>query len=100
MARHRLSLSISSELKHALAELNAATGVAAASFVTEIIEENIPVILAIAEAAKKAKAEPAKALELMQRYLIEASQGADQTQLESVEQQLKLRPFVKKGADQ
>lgn len=100
MARHRLSLSISPELKHALDELNAATGVAAASFVGEIIEGNIPMILALAEAARKAKAEPAKALELMQRYLIEASQEVDQTQLELAEQQSKLRPFTKKDTDQ
>ena len=40
MARHRLTLSISPELKHALDELNDATGVAAASFVGEIIEGN------------------------------------------------------------
>jgi predicted DNA-binding protein len=100
MARHRLTLSISPELKHALDELNAATGVAAASFVGEIIEGNIPMILALAEAARKAKAEPAKALELMQRYLIEASQEVDQTQLELAEQQSKLRTFVKKDAAQ
>lgn len=100
MARHRLSLSISPELKHALDELNAATGVAAASFVGEIIEGNIPMILALAEAARKAKAEPAKALELMQRYLIEAAQEVDQTQLELAEQQSKLRPFTKKDTDQ
>ena len=100
MARHRLTLSISPELKHALDELNAATGVAAASFVGEIIEGNIPMILALAEAARKAKAEPAKALELMQRYLIEASQEVDQTRLELDEQQTKLRTFVKKDAAQ
>jgi ABC-type nitrate/sulfonate/bicarbonate transport system substrate-binding protein len=57
-------------------------------------------ILALAEAARKAKAEPAKALELMQRYLIEASQEVDQTQLELAEQQSKLRTFVKKDAAQ
>ena len=69
MARHRLTLSITPELKHALDELNAATGVAGASFVGKSLG-NIPMILGIAEAARKAKAEPAKALELMQRYLI------------------------------
>ena len=100
MARHRLTLSISPELKRALDELNAATGVAAASFMGEIIEGNIPMILALAEAARKAKAEPAKALELMQRYLIEAAHEVDQTQLELEEQQTKLRTFVKKDAAQ
>ena len=52
MARHRLTLSISPELKSALDELNEATGVAAASFVGEIIEGNIPKILGIANAAR------------------------------------------------
>ena len=100
MARHRLTLSITPELKHALDELNAATGVAGASFVGEIIEGNIPMILGIAEAARKAKAEPAKALELMQRYLIQASEDVDQTKLDLAEQQTKLRPFIRKDEAQ
>lgn len=96
MARHRLTLSISPELKHALEELNEATGVAAASFVGEIIEGNIPMILGIAEAARRAKEEPGRALEIMQRAMVEALHGATETQLELMDEQAKLRTFQRK----
>ena len=97
MARHRLTLSITPELKHALDELNEATGVAAASFVGEIIESNIPMIRGIAEAARKAKEEPARALELMQRAMLEALHGVSEVQLELMDEQTKLRTFQRKG---
>lgn len=100
MARHRLTLSITPELKHALDELNEATGVAAASFVGEIIESNIPMILGIAEAARKAKDEPARALELMQRAMLEALHGVSETQLDLMDQQAKLRTFTRKDEHQ
>ena len=96
MARHRLTLSITPELKHALDELNEATGVAAASFVGEIIESNIPMIRGIAEAARKAKEEPARALELMQRAMLEALHGVSELQLELMDAQTKLRTFTRK----
>ena len=96
MARHRLTLSITPELKHALDELNEATGVAAASFVGEIIEGNIPMIRGTAEAARKAKEEPARALELMQRAMLEALHGVSEVQLELMDAQTKLRTFTRK----
>lgn len=96
MARHRLTLSITPELKHALDQLNEATGVAAASFVGEIIESNIPMILGIAEAARKAKSEPARALEFMQRSMMVALHGVAETQLELMDEQAKLRTFTRK----
>ncbi len=96
MARHRLTLSISPELKHALDELNEATGVAAASFVGEIIEGNIPTIRGIADAAKRAKEEPGRALEIMQRAMVEALHGVTETQLELMDEQTKLRTFQRK----
>ena len=96
MARHRLTLSISPELKSALDELNEATGVAAASFVGEIIEGNIPMILGIANAARLAKAEPARALEIMQRSMLEAVQGANLAQMDLIDEQTKLRTFIRK----
>lgn len=96
MARHRLTLSITPELKNALDELNEATGVAAASFVGEIIESNVPMILGIAEAARKAKDEPARALELMQRAMLEALHGVSEVQLELMDEQSKLRTFTRK----
>lgn len=100
MARHRLTLSISPELKHALDELNEATGVAAASFVGEIIEGNIPMILGIANAARMAKAEPARALEIMQRSMFEALNGVSTMQLELMDEQTKLRTFQRKDGEE
>ncbi|MQT82874.1 hypothetical protein [Pseudomonas helleri] len=99
MARHRLTLSISPELKSALDELNEATGVAAASFVGEIIEGNIPMILGIANAARLAKAEPARALEIMQRSMLEAVHGANLAQMDLIDEQSKLRTFIRKDED-
>lgn len=96
MARHRLTLSITPELKKALDDLNEATGVASASFVGEIIEANIPMILGIAEAARKAKTEPARALEFMQRAMMEALHGVTETQLELMDEQNRLRTFTRK----
>lgn len=96
MARHRLTLSISPELKNALDELNEATGVAAASFVGEIIEGNISMIRGIADAARRAKEEPGRALEIMQRSMLEALHGVTQAQMEILDDQTKLRTFTRK----
>lgn len=93
---NRLTLTISDELKFALADLNDATGVAAASFVGEIIEGNIVMITGIANAARAAKAEPARALELMQRAMLEALHGVTETQLELMDEQNRLRTFTRK----
>lgn len=93
---NRLTLTISDELKAALADLNDATGVAAASFVGEIIEGNIAVISGIAEAARKAKAEPARALEFIQRSMFEALHDVSAMQLEMMDEQTKLRTFQRK----
>jgi len=94
--QNRMALTISDELKAALNELNDATGVAAASFVTEIMEGNIPMILGIAQAARVAKAEAGRALEIMQRSMLEAVHGANQAQIELIDEQTKLRTFQRK----
>lgn len=96
MARHRLTLSITPELKAALDDLNDATGVAAASFVGEIIEGNIDMIRGIADAARKAKEEPGRALEIIQRAMLEALHGMSEVQLELMDKQTKLRTFTRK----
>lgn len=96
---NRLTLTISDELKAALAELNEATGVAAASFVGGIIEASIPTLLGIAEAARKAKDQPVEALELMQRAMLEALRGANDVQLDLIDEHVKLRTFQRKGGD-
>lgn len=95
--KNRLTLTISDELKHALARLNAATGVAAASFVGEIIESSIPMINGISEAAEAAKAEPAKALQLIQRSMFEALHDISETQMELMDAETKLRTYRKES---
>lgn len=95
---NRLTLTISDELKAALADLNDATGVAAASFVGEIIEGNVGMIRGIAEAARRAKEEPGRALELMQRAMLEALHGVSTVQLDLMDKQSKLRTFQRKDA--
>lgn len=57
MARARLQISMSSELEKALRELQDATGLAMASFVSEVMEHNVGSIYAVAEAARKSKAD-------------------------------------------
>lgn len=98
--QNRMALTISDELKAALNELNEATGVAAASFVAEIMEGNIPMILGIAQAARLAKAEPGRALEIMQRSMLEAVHGANEAQIELLDEQTKLRTFQRKESNE
>lgn len=57
MARTRLQISMSSELEQALRELQDATGLAMASFVSEVMEHNVASIYAVAEAARRSKAD-------------------------------------------
>ena len=96
---NRLTLTISDELKAALADLNQATGVAAASFVGEMIEANIEMIRGITEAAIRAKREPAKAFEIIQRSLIGAQQDVTNLQMALLDEQAKLRTYNRKEQD-
>lgn len=55
MARARLQISMSSELEQALRELQEATGLAMASFVSEVMEHNVASIYELAAAARRSK---------------------------------------------
>lgn len=57
MARARLQISMSPELEQALRELQDATGLAMASFVSEVMEHNVESIHAVAEAARRSKSD-------------------------------------------
>ena len=54
----------------------------------------------IADAAKKAKEEPRRAMELMQRAMLEALHGVSEVQLELMDEQAKLRSYNRKEGDQ
>lgn len=94
--QNRIALTVSDELRAALNRLNDATGVAASSFITEIIESSIPMINGISEAAEAAKAEPAKALRIMQKSMFEALHDISETQMELMDEENKLRTFQRK----
>ncbi|OZO06896.1 hypothetical protein CGU47_31915, partial [Pseudomonas aeruginosa] len=66
----------------------------------EIIEGNIPMIRGIAEAARKAKEEPGRALELIQRGMLEALHGVSEAQLELMDEQAKLRSYKRKEGEE
>jgi hypothetical protein len=100
MARHRLTLSISPELKHALDELNDATGVAAASFVGGILEGQAQTFLGIADAIRKANAEPSRKLEIIQAALSQGIDSVNEIQLDFLDTQAKLRTYNRKDADE
>lgn len=100
MARHRLTLSISPELKHALDELNDATGVAAASFVGGILEGQAQAFLGIAHAIRKANAEPARKLEIIQAALSQGIETVNEIQLDFLDAQSKLRTYNRKHGDE
>lgn len=94
---NRLTLTISDELKQALADLNQATGVAAATFVSEIIEAQLPTISQLAEAAMKAKTDPVGSNEIMQRVLLQAVHAGSSTNLEIHDEGVRLRTYHRKG---
>ncbi|MNF67045.1 hypothetical protein D3C85_967140 [compost metagenome] len=100
MARHRLTLSISPELKHALDELNDATGVAAASFVGGILEGQAQTFLGIADAIRKANAEPSRKLEIIQAALSQGIETVNEIQLDFLDTQTKLRTYNRKDGDE
>jgi len=100
MARHRLTLSISAELKHALDELNDATGVAASSFVSGILESQAQTFLGIAQSIRKANAEPARKLEIIQAALSQGIETVNDIQGDLLDTQSKLRTYNRKDSSQ
>lgn len=93
---NRIMLTISDDLRDALAELNATTGVAAATFLSEIMEAQTEMVWQIAEAARQATSEPNKALEIIQGALLDASCAVNEQQREVLETQSRLRTYGRK----
>jgi predicted DNA-binding protein len=93
---NRLTLTISDELKQALADLNQATGVAAATFVAEIVEGQTQMISELAEAASKAKTDPLRTNEIFHRVLLQAVQQGAAAGIEIIEEGAKLRTYNRK----
>lgn len=93
---NRLTLTISDDLKHALARLNSAAGVAAATFVGEIVEAQTQMILELADAVEKSKSDPILANEMFQRVMLQSVHQGTSASLEIMEAGDKLRTYNRK----
>lgn len=93
---NRLTLTISDELKKALADLKQATGIAGATFVAEIIEGQTQMIANLAEAANQAKNDPIRTHETIQRVMLQALQDVASAGIENLDESVKLRTYNRK----
>ena len=98
--QNRLTLTISDELKSALQELHEASGVAVSSFIGGIVEGQISTFLALAEAMRKAKAEPTRRLEIIQAALEQGIDTVNEIQLDLLDTKTKLRTYNRKDGDE
>lgn len=96
--KKRIAVSCPPELEQALNDLRDATGIAPSSFIAEIMTQSIPMIRGVTEAAREAKRDPAQALRLMQRSLLEATSEVNSIQLQMLEHESVLRKTTK-GTD-
>lgn len=93
--RPRMMLTISYELHEALMELSEATGIAGASFASQVLEQSVPYLREMARAARRAKVAPAEALGIMHDALLEVQSKGEQAVLE-IDQERRLR--IARGA--
>ena len=70
-AKPRMLLTLPEPVHQALRELSNATGMPATTFVVAMLEEALPSILQLVEAAKQAKESPQRSLETFQSILKE-----------------------------
>jgi len=96
--KKRIAVSCPPELEKALNDLRDATGIAPSSFIAEIMTQSIPMIRGVTEAALELKRDPAQALRLMQRSLLEATSEVNSIQLQMLEHESVLRKTTK-GTD-
>lgn len=96
---NRIAVTVSDDLKQALDELQNVTGVAAASFVGEIMENSIPMIRGITESVVAAKSSTSEALSLLDQNLTRAFQELHTTR-KLVRHKVKLRTFTREDSGQ
>lgn len=102
MARARLQISMSHELEVALRDLQDATGLAMASFVSEVMEHNVEMIKGVTEAARIAKGQPSDwMLEMIKTSMYEAMrrQGLSAEVIQEA-RVVKPRPYTRRKPEQ
>ncbi len=93
--KKRVQVTLSTELEQALTDLQEATGVAPSAFIGQIMEQNLPIIRGLAEAAHEVKKNPASAIKMIQRAMFEALQDASTVQLEMMDAERMLADKAK-----
>mgnify|MGYP003381392918 CR=1 FL=1 len=96
---NRITLTVSAELKQALDDLQNVSGVAASSFVGEIMENSIPMIRGITASISAANTDTAESLLLLDQSLTKAFQELKETQ-KIVRHKRKLRSFAREDSGQ
>lgn len=89
--KRRMMLSLPDELSSALDTFREVSGMAASSFVVEILIEALPMIVASTEALKLAKQGNSKSLEVLSGLLAGALHTGSGIQVELIEQTTALR---------
>ena len=87
----RISVCLPPEVEHALNELREASGIAPASFITQIITESLPMIQAMSQAHRALKHDQADAFDVLANALASAMHQGTETQLQLIETTRKVR---------
>jgi len=94
----RINLTVSDEVYKVLSELQEVTGAGMASFAGQMLEQSLPMLQQLVEAARQAQQSPERSLEIMQKALFEAQGDAHELQGELLEKGTKLRRY-QRGED-
>lgn len=89
----RINLTVSDEVYKALTDLQETTGVGKASFAGQMLENSLPMLQNLVEAARQAQQSPERSLDLMQRALLDAQGEANDLQGDLLEKGIKLRRY-------
>lgn len=87
----RISVCIPPEVEHALNQLREVSGIAPASFITNLAAEALPVIQAMVQAHSSLKTDQAEAFDVMASVLAKALHQGSEAQLELIETTRKVR---------
>lgn len=87
----RISVCIPPEVEHALNQLREVSGIAPASFITNLAVEALPVIQAMVQAHSSLKTDQAEAFDVMASVLAKALHQGSEAQLELIETTRKVR---------
>ena len=87
----RVNMTVSDEVFQALTELQQITGLGKASFASQMLEESLPMLQKLIDAARDAQQAPQESLAAMQQALIDSQQESQELQKELLDKGTRLR---------